>query len=226
MRILAIAAGCLLLASLVRAECVTVEPLPPSSRKVRITALLDGKPLPNARLLFFIATEDQPRLSLSTDRHGAAATPRLLPGFYRVFASAPGNLHAELNLNVSNSTGQKTKSFVMDLTPIKPAPPDPVVVEKTPATQHVQEFSGLVVDPSGAPIPGAAIEVLRKGSHSESVVKLKSDKAGRFGAPIAEGTYVAFFQMPGFRTEIVGFKVARDAPIEALRVLMQIGAVC
>ena len=227
MKICTIAVGCLLLARLAPAECVVVEPtFQPSSQKVRITTLLDGKPLRDARLVFFTTPEQQPRLSLSTDGRGVAATPRLLPGHYLVVATSPGNLHAELYLNVSKTFRGQAKSFVMDLSPVRLSPPNPAVAEKAPITEHVQEFKGLLVDPAGGPIPGAEIQVLRKGSQGAAVVKLKSDEAGRFAAPLAEGTYVAFFQMPGFRTEIVGFEIVQNVPVGALRISMQIGLIC
>jgi len=230
MKIFTITAGCLLLTSFVSAECVVRQPIfQPSSPKVRITARLDGKPLRGAKLEFFSITEQQSRLSLSTDRQGVAKIPKLLPGQYRVVATSPGDLLAELYLDVSKTFEGQAKSYVMDLTPVPPAVPtltNLAITEKTPVTERIQEFKGLVVDPVGAPIPGAEIQVLGKGSHGEAVAKLKSDEAGRFAAPLAEGTYVAFLQMPGFRTEIVGFEVMRDAPTPALQISMRIAAGC
>jgi hypothetical protein len=227
MKIFTIAAGCLLLARLASAECVVVEPVfLPSSQRVRITALLDGKPLRDAKLVFFTTPEQQPRLSLSTDGRGVAATPRLLPGHYLVVATSPGNLHAELYLDVSKIFRGPAKPFVMDLTPAPPSMTSPAVAEKTPITEFIQEFKGLLVDPAGGPIPGAEIQVLRKGSQGEAVAKLKSDEAGRFAAPLAAGTYVAFFQMPGFRSEILGFEVVQSGLTRTLSISMQIGSGC
>jgi carboxypeptidase family protein len=227
MKIFTTAAGCLLLTSFVSAECVVVQPLfQPSSQKVHIIALGDGKPLRDAKLEFFLATEKQSRLSLSTDQQGVVATPLLHPGLYRIVATAPGNLLAELYLDVSETSGKQAKSFVMDLTPVPPAVPtltNLAIAEKTPVTERIQGFRGLVVDPVGAPIPGAEIQVLRKGSVGEIVVTLKSDEAGRFAAPLAGGTYVAFVRMLAFRTEVVGFEIAGGASAKSVRISMQIG---
>ena len=228
MRMLTIIAGCLLSTSLVSAECVDVTPaIHPSSDRVRITALLDGKPLRDAKLEFFFASEQKPRVVLSTDLQGVASTPQLSPGFFRVVATGPKNLAAELYLEVSKTSAIHATAFEMKLAPV----PSSVssldarlaIAEKTPVTQRIHEFNGLLLDPSGAAIPGAEIEIMRKGSKGESVAKLKSDEAGRFVAPLDEGTYVAFIQMPGFRTEIVAFELAQNAGPRDLSISMRIG---
>jgi hypothetical protein len=80
--------------------------------------------------------------------------------------------------------------------------------------------------PSGASIPGAEIQVLRKDSHAAVVAKLKSDEAGRFATQLGDGTYLAFIQMPGFRTQVLAFEVSRTAEPKELRISMRIGAIC
>ena len=44
-----------------------------------------------------------------------------------------------------------------------------------------------------------------------AVARLKSDEAGHFLAAPADGTYVAFFEMPGFPTQTRAFEMAQDA---------------
>jgi hypothetical protein len=98
--------------------------------------------------------------------------------------------------------------------------------EKAPVAELVREFGGLLLHPSGASIPGAEIQVLRKDSHAAVVAKLKSDEAGRFATQLGDGTYLAFIQMPGFRTQVLAFEVSRTAEPKELRISMRIGAIC
>ena len=221
--------GLLLSVTQVFAECVVVEPVyRPSFEKIRVTVLLDGKPLKDAKLEFSLVTEAKSRAALSTDRHGVASTPELPPGRYRVVAASPDKLTTELYLDVSKSSRNQPTIFVMNLvTPPAWTPPVGAAweaAEKAPVTGLAREFGGLLLDPSGASISGAEIQVLRKDSHPAVVAKLKSDEAGRFATQLADGTYVAFIQMPGFRTQVLAFEVARTAGPKQLRVPMQIGS--
>jgi hypothetical protein len=231
MKILTSVVGCLLLAILVSAECVVVEPVyHPSSEKARVTVLLDGKPLKDAKLEFSPVTENKSRVSLSTDRHGVASAPELLPGRYRVVAAGLDKLTTELYLHVSKSSRNQPTVFVMNLaTPPAWTPPVGAAweaAEKAPVTELVREFGGLLLDPSGASISGAETQVLRKDSQPAVVGKLKSDEAGRFATRLADGTYVAFIQMPGLRTQVLAFDVARTAGPKQLRIPMQTGSSC
>ena len=138
MKSLTISAGCLLLATFVSGECVTVEPVKPvafqaSSERVRIHTLLNGKGLKDVRLVFFYSTEQQPRLALSTDQQGLATTPSLSPGHYRILATAPENQFSELYLDVSEKR-QRVSSFLIDLTakPLTPA----VLAARTAAVEN------------------------------------------------------------------------------------------
>jgi hypothetical protein len=230
MKILTSVVGCLLLAILVSAECGVVEPVyHPSSEKVRVTVLLYGKPLKDAKLEFSPVTENKSGVSLSMDRRGVASAPELLSGRYRLVAAGLDKLTTESYLDVSKSSRNQPTMFVMNLatppawTPVGAAW-EPA--EKAPVTELVREFGGLLLDPSGASIPGAEIQVLHKDSLPAVVAKLKSDEAGRFATRLADGTYVAFIQMPGFQTQVLAFEVARTAGPKQLRIPMQIGSSC
>jgi hypothetical protein len=229
MKILTIVTGSLLSASLVSAECVVVAPaIRSSSDRVRITALFAGKPVRGARLEFFFASEKKPRVVVPTGPQGIASTPRLAPGLYRVVATGSKNLAAELYLEVSKPSATRTTTFEMSLAPV-PASVSPLearlaIVEKAPIAQRIQQFTGLVLDPSGAAVSGAEIEVMRKGSKGGPVAKLRADETGRFSASLDEGIYVAFIQMPGFRTEIVGVELAQGAGTDDIRISMRIGS--
>ncbi len=231
MKVIMTLAGIALSATFVVAECVVVEPVyHHSSEKIRITALLDGKPLKDARLEFSPMTENKTPISLSTDRHGVASASEVPPGRYRVVATGRDKLLAELYLDVSKASRNQPTLFVMNLAaPITRVPSVGAAweaAEKAPVTELVREFGGLLLDPSGASIPGAEIQVLSKDSQPAVVAKLKSDEAGRFATRLADGTYVAFIQMPGFRRQVLAFEVARTAGPKQLRISMQIGSGC
>jgi len=231
MKVIMTLAGIALSATFVVAECVVVEPVyHHSSEKIRITALLDGKPLKDAKLEFSPMTENKTPISLSTDRHGVASASEVPPGRYRVVATGRDKLLAELYLDVSKASRNQPTLFVMNLgAPITRVPSAGAAweaAEKAPVTELVREFGGLLLDPSGASIPGAEIQVLRKDSQPAVVAKLKSDEAGRFATRLADGTYVAFIQMPGFRRQVLAFEVARTAGPKQLRISMQIGSGC
>jgi hypothetical protein len=231
MRILATTVSCLFLSPIVFGECVTVEsaklPFQPSSQKVRITAMLDGKPLKDARIGFFLTKEYETHLWLVTDEQGIVTSPLLQPGQYHVVAMSSEGRFAEIYLDVSKGAGNVASAFLMDLTPKAPTLAErkslAALVEKTPVTEHVRKFTGVVEDPSGAVIPEADIQIFQKGKEGDAVVTLKADKEGRFSVPLADGVYVAFLRMQGFRTEAVGFEIAGSASVKDVRISMLIG---
>ena len=125
MRPLSIAAACLLLASLSAGECLTVTGTGPgvttfhlSSRRIRITTLQEGKTLENVRVLFYLTTDDvNPKLALTTDKHGVALGSDLAPGRYRILAFGPEQESAGMYLEVKDKGGSRTSSFLLNIPP-------------------------------------------------------------------------------------------------------------
>jgi hypothetical protein len=227
MKFLAVAGMAVLSVPFTSAECVVVTPaVHPSSDRVRVTALVDGGPFKGAKVEFFFAAEATPRFVVATNGHGSGSTPRLSPGPYRVVATGP-NLAAESYLQVSKAPAKKPAAFRMNLVPVpvqlSPLAARLAIAEKTPVTERGRLWQGLVLDPAGSAIPGVAVEIVRKGE-GNAVAKLKSDEAGHFLATLADGTYVAFFEMPGFRTQTRAFEIAHDANPQELKILMPLGA--
>jgi hypothetical protein len=225
MRILAIISTLILSAHGLSAECVEITPtVHLSSDNVRITTVFNGSALRDAKLEIFFATEQKPGLVVFTNSHGVASIPKLAHGLYRVVATGPKNQTAELLLNVNALTRTTSTSFEMILEPsVSLLGARLAIAEKTPITHTIPEFEGLLLDPSGAAIPGAEIEIIRTNSKPGPAAKVKSDESGRFKSTLDDGTYVAFFQAPGFRTEIVAFELNKKADPKELRISIRIG---
>ena len=219
-------ACCLLWAVAAAAESVEVTPLKPleSSSHVRISVVLKGRPVKDVKVYFCTTSAPQTCFSVLTGDNGVAMPQSLGLGNYQVMAETEDSLNADLYLHVSRES--KVTSFSMELTDsFQAAQVALAAAEKLPIRQHVQEFRGSLQDPTGAMIPGVNIKVIRKGSEVKAdVVRLKSDAKGRFSAQLADGFFIAFFSMPGFRTEIIPFEISRQGEKEML-VKLQIGQI-
>ena len=227
-------AACSLLAILSFPLCpvasVEVEVPLKSASTVRLTVLLDGKPQKDAKIEIYRyelgpGDEAKPRYSLISDQQGMVFSPKLAPGHYHVIASAANNLRAELYLDVSAHTHQKSSEFPMQLLRGGITREELFAkAEQMPIKDHLKIFQGTVRDPSGALIVGVFIEVVRKGSQSsETVVHLKSGSTGQFSATLPSGSYMALFSIPGFQVQLVPFEVT-DQGSEELIVTLQLAS--
>jgi hypothetical protein len=153
-----------------------------------------------------------------TDKHGVVKPPELAPGTYRIVADF-GKLDATMFMTVGSDGGNAARCE------IKLAPPDTskaVDLPLEPTSEiRVQEFRGVVQDESGAVIQHAKIRVLRKSSDKEDLAKTQSDERGQFSLHLDGGTYLAVFQVPGFKMQVVGFSVVKDG-WDAVRLTMEI----
>jgi hypothetical protein len=59
-------------------------------------------------------------------------------------------------------------------------------------------LSGMVLDPSGARVAHAAVQVCAEGSDCSSASSLRTDALGRFASKLPAGTYNLFVTAPGF----------------------------
>jgi hypothetical protein len=152
------------------------------------------------------------------DKHGVARPPELAPGTYRVVADS-GKLDATMFLTVSSDSSSA------DMCEIKLTTPDAAgtldSIEEQTASIRVREFQGVVQDDSGAVIQHAKIRVLRKSSDKEDLAKIQSDEKGQFFLHLGRGTYLAVFQVRGFKMQVVGFKVVKDG-WDAVRLTMEV----
>jgi hypothetical protein len=229
-----VAVCCLLLTAAAIGECVEVEAGgEPSSERVRITTVVNSKTAPGVKVDIF-GSGNQYKHSVVTDHNGVAVLPKLVPGLYGVLAeSADRKFHGQLALQVTQSPKSRTSSFFISLTGVSPSlgglPPltigELTAATKTPVSTRLHRFRGVLIDPSGAPIPNVDIVVMKMRSGDNTgltISEINSKEDGWFSEPLLEGTYVAVFRMSGFRNEIVAFEVANDG-LEDLRVTMRIG---
>ena len=224
---------CVTLAGTASAECVEVTSIAPqeSSTQLRIVVRMDGEPLRGAKLEFYDGAMHF-AFSVFADRNGIAAPPELAIGRYSVTATPyeafPGLLiHGDaagfLSLSVVDKKGEST--LHMDLAkPVQEAQQTLEKAEKLPITAHINAFQGTVLDPTGAVVAWASIQVVKKGSEDNIVVlRTKADAKGQFSAQLTEGLYIAFAFSPGFRTAIVPFEVTKVGS-EGLRIILLVGA--
>ena len=230
MRLLAAAAGCLLLARWVFADpSVEVLQIQPSSQNARITVLHNGNPLPATRVAVFTGDE-QPRLSLSTDEHGVVVLPALPPGRYHLAVDASDGLGGDLVLQVSKHKGKKTSEFTLALFVRPPAPPTLAeriaTAEESAPSERLQTLHGIAVDPSGAGIPRVKLQIFKKGSGAKTpLATAESDGNGHFFAQLAKGTYTAVLQAQGFSTRIYVFEITEDGEQKGSRIRLDLGPV-
>jgi hypothetical protein len=96
--------------------------------------------------------------------------------------------------------------------------------EQEPIKDVLQTFGGVIADATGALIPGASIDVVRKGTGRRvHVARVRSDAQGRFSATLADGDYVVFFRASGFSERILPLTISRANGSGELQVRLDIG---
>jgi hypothetical protein len=196
-------------------ECVEVTGLEakPSSRNVRITVMLDGKPKGNVELMVTLPGGHGSR-SFVTDSHGTAMLKDLPFGTNCVVAVGENYLRADVCLAVSKQSESKISSFTLAL--LDTLPPTPGIgnvqaAEKNAAPERLRQLDGVVLDPSGAAIPHAEIQVYKRGSYPQNpVAKVWSDQEGRFTVALNSDSYTIIVRVQGFGTGIRVVEISPD----------------
>jgi hypothetical protein len=210
------------------AECVTVEPLVdlPPSKKVRIVALVDGKPLQNARVEV-LQNAPQPLVILRTNNHGAAKLPALKPGFYPVVATSANQLRYETVLHVLDKAKDNAGTFSLELQLAAHPNEDetPASSRSVQVSEHIQSLKGIVQDPSGAPVPGAMIRIFPKDFQGKATaIRLKADENGNFSSTLVQGTYTMVVSLQGFKSSVVGLEITPDGEAKELQITLKVGS--
>jgi hypothetical protein len=215
--------SCLTLAASAVASSVEVKELKQqtSSRHVRVAVSLNGHPAAGASVDFCTAG-DKPCVSVLAGKNGISISPRLPDGNYTVTASIEDVSGGDLYLHVSHKG--KVSAFSIDLTESFRAQRNyRAAADKLLIRATLQVFQRLLQDPSGATIPEADVNIVRRGSKNHAIVqRVKTDHSGHFSASLGVGMYVAFFSCQGFRTEIVPVEIAPQGSKELL-VKLQLG---
>jgi carboxypeptidase family protein len=207
-------------------ESVEVLTAQPSARNVRITVDVNGVPAPGAVISVYAGNE-RFLFRVSANSSGTALLRRLSPGSYHVAAAGEGDLRSDIVLMVSKKTGESSSVFQMDLLHKSAPPPHDeysLMTANLQVTEQVPDFKGQVVDPLGAVIPGALIEIHADGAKDgKRTVQIKTADDGSFQEHLADGTYRALVMFPGFKTNFLVFQISRSATDKNLRVPLQIG---
>jgi hypothetical protein len=161
---------------------------------------------------------ERPAWAGLTDKHGTAKLPALLPGEYRIVADS-GKLDATMILTVNGNEDTAVKCEIKLTPPDVPSLLD--LLAEPNANVRVREFRGVIQDEQGAVIQHAKIRVLRKSSDKEDLANIQSDEKGQFSVHLDRGSYLAVFQLRGFETQVVGFKVVKDG-WDAARLTMEV----
>lgn len=225
------AVAVLFLGGTIFAECVEVEGVRQSSRRLQIITAIDSQAAPGVSVQISQVNFGQ-KFSLISDASGVVHPPVLAPGLYRIVAaSSDAVFRGELQLEVSQASKKQVSVFFLSLlrTPSQVPVSQRVTKEelltairKISDRIRISKFSGLLVDSSGAAIPGADVVILRvTATASAEWIDMKSGDNGQFAVSLPDGMYVAFFQMPGFRTEIIAFEITDKAPVD-LRIAMRV----
>ena len=221
----------LLLAGVCKA-CVRVEvvPLPqPSTKNAKITVRINGKPAGRVRLSVRHPGR-QGRQFIQTDADGTAMLTDLPEGTTCVLALGENNLTSSLCLDVPGLTTAEKSSFYMVLGPTTSSlsPEDKVdMVEQLPPSARLRSLNGTVLDPLGALIVTAEIQVYRRATYPQNpVASLKTDDRGRFAASLESGIYTVVLRARGFKSEIVGVEVTPVGSEKELRETLQVASDC
>src|SRR5208282_1797229 len=186
----------------------TVQTCSPSQNAVIAVTKL-GEAVPGVHLEIYreIQNGERPAWSGLTDKNGIATLIDLRPGRYRVFADA-GLLDATMYLTVAEDAAGESRCEIK-LTPPEAAERPPVLAKQT-ASITVHEFRGVVQDESGAVIPRAKVRVLRNNHDHAELASTRSNERGQFSLPLQNGTYLAVFDVAGFKQQAIGITVAKD----------------
>ena len=223
----AVLAVCLFVAT-PRPECVIVtngDPAAglaphPTARNVDITVSFRGKSANGVSLLLSTGGGQFLR-QVSADSHGVAHLRDLQPGKYLVVVTDK-LYEARLLLSVSADAEKTATGLSVELFTLTTQ--DFSWINAIPVTEHLARFAGTVTDPSGAPLPGAAVEIYPDGNtETEQVIIVRSDDSGRFSADLPSGVYRALIREQGFKVYRVGFQIEERADARNLSPVLQLG---
>jgi hypothetical protein len=210
-------------------QCVEVsspETSKPSSKNARVTVLLDGKPVRQAKLSVRLP-EGGGQRSFVTDSDGKAALNNLPEGTSCVTATAENNLSAELCLMVSARFADVDSFFSMALGPPLVSPhsfEDRVKrAEQFAPSQRLRKLAGTIADKTGAVIPGVEVQVFKRGEYPDKVlITFKTNQVGRFEQTLEPGIYTIVIRMFGFTGTFLEVEIAPDGSENELHKTLQV----
>jgi hypothetical protein len=94
--------------------------------------------------------------------------------------------------------------------------------EQQPVAFTLREFSGVVIDPTGAVIPGASVTIVRKGN--QLVSALTTNGAGEFSAQLDPGDYYILVAAQGFSSQALHVAIVPQRSPDKAQFRLNIGA--
>jgi hypothetical protein len=136
---------------------------------------------------------------------------------------------ASVNLEVSQPIRKQPGPINPALESREPPAYEEIVAaaEQAPIHDRLQSLNCTVIDPSGAHSPQVEIDVVLKGTEGKAhVARIRSNKDGRFFAPLAEGEWVALFSAAaGLRSLVIPIAISHAGRHGQLRAKLKVGAI-
>ena len=95
--------------------------------------------------------------------------------------------------------------------------------EQSDPSQRLRRLAGTLVDANGAVIPGADIQVYKRGKCPDGApATFKTNDVGRFEASLEPGIYSVIFRMFGFEREFVEVEISPEGSERELYETLQV----
>lgn len=170
----------------------------------------DGKPVVAANVFvdqFRGQVKSTPHIATSvTDSKGEVSMSGLPEGLFSISVVVRGEKHWLGNLEVSSDVDVAQSRALYDIFPKFDALPGCI---HKPLDAHLQSLQGTVTDTTGAVIASNCdIEVFAdRSQNAQPLLRLKTDKAGKFAAKLTAGDYVVAFNARGFRYQKISVTI-------------------
>jgi hypothetical protein len=168
----------------------------PSSSNPCFTVMKNGKRASDISLELYqqgATLGKSPYRQSVTNRDGITCLSELPDGKYEIFAKS-ARRSAELDIDVSKKNEVGGFEIALHLSDQIDA------AARTSTPISVQALRGLIQDASGAVMPKAKIEVLRKDGadvlDENPILRTESNQRGQFFCELEKGTYVAISNIP------------------------------
>jgi hypothetical protein len=197
------------------------------ARNAKITVLLSGKPQRNVKLTVSLPASQGVRSFLS-DSDGNVMLKDLPEGMSCVTATVEDNLKDVLCLQVPAHSKHDVSSFSMILAAPALPPANSFAdgvrrAEQSPPSQRLIKLAGTVADKTGAVIPGAEVQVFKRGKYPDEVLTtVKTNDVGHFAPTLEPGIYTIIIRMFGFSSTFVEVEISPDGTESELHKTLQV----
>jgi len=195
-------------------------------RNAVITVTKNGQPLVGVDVFIdepqYARTKSSPSHIAKgiTDSNGDVSMSGLPVGSYAVFVGVDDKRHWLGSLEVSAEIASARSHATYDMFPKFPPP---CGHSHEPLQARVQQLRGSVVDLTDAVIPNVVVEIYEgRTPEGAPLVRLKTDKIGRFASELGHGDYIMVLSAPGFVRQEVAVAIGPEG-WHGMRVTVAIG---